>query len=270
MPQEILSTKTLSWYIKISLISFLLFIETFILGRFFEEFVYKGDYFSLTNNTDIFINIAVTIFFILITFSLSIGGWQKYEEYFYLPLSIGLAIALILINHSFYNGITVSIILTLLIAYNVYDAKSYRKLLVKFEPQMILSGALKGLLFVLTVFGISVLFIGDTSTDITQINVGEKIMQVAKEPLEKTSLFSNLSFDGVQGLIVNQINSFLNPYRSLFKPIMAVFLYLLYMFIGNIALSVCSFLLPPLFKLARAVGIIKITKVIVEQEVPSF
>lgn len=261
--------KTKSWYIKTTIISILLFIETLALGNFFEQFVYKADYFSLTSNNALFLNIGITMFLILLTFSLSLGGWLNYEEYFYLSISIGTAIAFILINHDMYNGISVSLILGLFIAYYVYSAKSYKKLLIKFQPQFILYTSLKGLVFVLSVFGVAVLMIGKSSTDINSINVGEKIVTAAKEPLKNTLYFSGLNI-GVENLVQDKINSSVAPYRNLFKPIMGLFVYFIFVFIGNIAYYICYYLLPYIFTLAKILKLIKVDIILVEQEVPRF
>jgi hypothetical protein len=71
-------------------------------------------------------------------------------------------------------------------------------------------------------------------------------------------------------LLTNQINSVVEPYRDLFKPILSIYLFMLFRFIASIAYLIYSVLITPIFHLAKATGFIKIEKVMVEQETPTF
>ena len=177
---------------------------------------------------------------------------------FYIPLSIGIGMALILLKHDLYNGITATILLMLLVAYNVYKATTLKGLLIKFEPKFILDTSLKGLIVIYSIFAVTILMLGKTGDNLAEINVGEKIAEVAKKPIEDIQKATGLqelqsiqntagisgidmagiqNIEGLQGLaflnsfntdatvvVEKQINSMLLPYKSFFKPIMAIFI----------------------------------------------
>jgi len=299
------TTKTPTWYIKTAIISILLFIQTFILGTLIEAYILKADYFSLSGNNNNFLYIGLSLLGILITYSLSIGGWNKLDQYIYIPLSIGFGLLLILFKYNTYNGITVSLILTLLVAYNVYKATVLRKLLIKFEPKFILDTSLKGFILVFSLFAVAILMIGKTTDKIEEMNIGEKVAEVAKKPLQDLQSMQGINnlqigeeLQGIEGveelqnvpnlegltglpflnninsnvteMLEKQINSMLLPYKSFFKPVIAIFIYLMISFIGSLAYYITVLLLNPLFKLARAFRFIKIQTTMVEQENPSF
>lgn len=262
--------KTIPWYIKTVAISIILFIETYILGTWIEEYIFKGDYFNITPTNTALINILITMVIIVITYSLSIGAWDKFEQYLLIPIPVGLALTLILIKYNLYNGITAGLILTLLICYDIYKSTVLKKLLTKFEPKFILSPSIKGILMVFSLFAVLILLFSSAKTPLTDLNIGERIAKFTKEPITKS--IPNIQYLDIEpeNIIENQINSMIVPYQSFLKPLMAVFVFLVFGFVGSLAYWVFVFLVYPMFYLARKTGFIKIEKVTVEQEKPIF
>jgi len=266
-----MNPKPNSWYIKVGIISFLLFIQTLILGIFINQYVHTEDYFSLTSNNETFLYSGITLFCILLTYSLSIGGWDKYEEYLYVPLPIGIGIFLTLGKYNISNGLVVSIVLMLLIAYYLYKAKSLKKLLVKFEPHFVFDTSMKGLITIYAIFSIAIFMFGNNTNTLEDLNVGETMMNVTGEPIKNIPIISELGMGNeIETIVEDQINGFLIPYKSFFKPIMAIFMFMMFKFIGQIAYMVYVPLMAPMFEWAKKLGFIKIEKAMVEQEIPTF
>ena len=260
--------KTTSWYIKTIIISLMLFLQTYILGMFMEQYIAKGNYLNITTGDMLVVKIVTTLLLILITYSLSIGGWGKWEQYVSIAIPISMAMALILIKYNAFNGITTTLLISILIGYNLYKTNKLKQLLTRFEPKVILGPSSRGLLLAYSIFAVLILMLNNNNK-VSDINIGEKVANVTEKPLRGIPNVQYLNLD-TTSIVENQVNSMLIPYKSFFKPVMAVLVFVIFKFLGSISYWIYTFLIGPIFHIARRSGLIRIKKVTVEQEIPMF
>lgn len=261
--------KTNAWYIKSTVIAVLLFVETLYLTHLMEIYIKAKEYFSLQFTTPTILLIIATLCLILITYTLSIGSWGRYEQYITVALPITLAITIFLSKYNIFNAILSGILIQVALCLEIYMSTKLKAVLTRFDPIAILTISEKWLLSTYSALAVLILMFGKTQENIYHLNIGEIAATLMQNIGENVYYMEHLNAS-IISLLTNQINSVVEPYRDLFKPILSIYLFMLFRFIASIAYLIYSVLITPIFHIAKATGFIKIEKVMVEQETPTF
>lgn len=290
--------------IKTSIITFLLFIESYFLVKEILYYINKGDFFKLDITLIAIIVALMTA--IALTFSLSIGAWNNWRQYLLVPgpLAFGVFTATVHLQPRQYIIATFAFFL-MCVAF-VLPATATKDNLIKFDPILIFSRSVRGLLFAYSILAGGLLFLNTSQGEdfdlISKIGnfAGEQIFNIVKPELTANPITGKLEeiFAGIygnkQGLnkeniaqetttilegfgitqtdetiqdaVVQQVNKLIQPYKNFILPLMALLVFGLVEFAGVFARFFFMALVRPAFVLARATSFIKVENNMVKQE----
>lgn len=257
---------TTAQYIKTYVLAILLFFETLLLTNLIVNFVMSQNYFNLS--TVFAVEVVLLMFLSIVTYSLTIGAWGKWIQYVIIPLPVSCAIFLSLVRFNFYNALTITAVVYLLLCYDVYKAVKLKDLLIKFDPSYILRISTRGLLFIFSVLGGLVLVLNTTYTP-NVLNVGEKIAELTDKPIRQMYNVQHLDIN-LKDVIERQVNDVIAPYKNFINPIMAVLMFGLFRILGSVADFIFTSTINPIFDLAKRTRFFKTEKVMVEKEILKF
>lgn len=295
--------------IKFSILSISLFVEAVVFLNEVIAYINLHDYFSIS--LEFSIKIVLLMLLTVYTLSLTIGAWSSWWQHLITTTVLVTAIFITLIKYDLTYALIISAISFLLLTYD--NLKSYRikKLLIKFDPMMILRFSTKGVLFIFSVVAGILLILN--ANGLNGINVGKKIAEVASDPLksfvqknvenqisqqllplkangidlEDPTIKQTLQQSGIvyesldlvarpenvskdiPQIIENQVNNFLEPYKNLFYPVMALLVFGLFQLYASITYWVYMATIKPLFYILIKTKFLKIEKVPAEQEIVS-
>lgn len=262
-------------YIKTIFIAFLLFIESYFLTTMILTFVRTKN--ILIPQQTMLILIGFVMLLTMYTIAMTIGAWNKWQQYLIVPIPIVLGIFLVMMNlNVLYAGI-VAINVYILLAYEVYISTSMIKILLKFHPVFVFRSMMR--MTFLFIFGVvaAVLMILVNSTTTIDINVGKLVSDYAGDPIERyiTGQFNQagvpqemLGFIGVdvKQTIETEVNDAVTPYKQFIIPIMAVLALGWIQFTAILALTVYGISISLLLNLAKKTKLLIVENVQVEQE----
>lgn len=235
-------------------------------------------------------------------FSLSVGIWGNWKQYFFVALPPILGITVVTAQVNLFYGIIAPLILFALLCVDIAKSNNLKNTLLTFKPTYVLSLSTGGLLFIFSVIGGVMVIL--SSPNLPKIDIGKSLAVVIEPQLKKMvsnelyrqtqneiSLFNIEDIDpaikdiidqaqtqtpvlaqnyveniNFTGLIENQINSVVTPYKDFLHPILAVLMFLLFQFYASIAKIIFSISVEPLFNLAKKLNFLRIEKVMVEKE----
>lgn len=269
--------------IKISVLTVLIFIESFLLSQLILDFIRRGGIFHFS--IEFSIRTVAYMLLSIYTFSLTAGGWDKWKQYVMIPLPVSLAIFITTVIVFPQYAFFVAAGSALLISLDVNKSTQMKKLMVKFDPKMILRFSTKGILFVFSIFGGVLILLN--STQVEPLNVGQEIYKLIQKPveniisdqifpvvnlaiLESADLASTPLFEKTEesvGVIVeNQINKLIEPYKNFIHPIIAVLTFALFQFYASLAYVIYILTIDLIFLISKKTGFFKIEMATVEQE----
>ena len=288
--------------IKFSILALLLFLETFLLTKITTDFIQQHNYFNIS--WQFTAEIIGIMLLILYTFALSTAASQKVLPNLVNAVAFSGAIFLAVFKFNMLYALIVATLSVLIMTLDTYKTQRVKNMLLKFEPRYFLRVSSRGLLLLFSIFaGVLVIL---ESTGLKTMNVGEKIAEVAEAPVKRvvsnqlesqvinmqtsginlgdpaiqetlnkygiTSLPTNItpsldSFDvDVKSIIETQVNDFIEPYKDLFRPVMAIMFFALFQAYASLAYFLYLLTIDLVFKIAKETGFVKIEKITVEAE----
>ncbi len=275
MPENLPQKKDIVPIIKTVFLALLLFIESYLLTSLMAAYAQLRDYFSPPTNMVILL--AIGLLLLAYTYALTIGIWNKWEQYIVvsIPVCLGIFVRVVQINPTYAFALT--IIGLTLITYDIYFASSLKSQLISFNPRIILRVSTRGLLFIFALVGGALILMEPSNKNIDIGNliaseVGEQvenfIMQSPTfQPLNQYG-FSNLI--NVEELIETEVNKYVFTYRDYVLPLLALVALGFIQFLNFLVLVIFSSTVGFLFKLAKSTGFFQIEKEVVEREVLKF
>jgi len=293
----------------------MLFIEAFILTFLITGYVVAQNYFTMS--WELSLQTVFLMLFLAYTYSLTIGAWNKTEQYIIVPLPISLAIFTAVLQYNFSYAVLAFILSFLLLTLDIYKATRIKNLLIRFDPKIILRLSTTGILFLFSILG-AVLVILHSASVQTELNIGHKIAEVVEAPLKnvvKGQLessfqdqsmlipgyeldFSNIDpsylpfleqagisnpndlkdiaktsateqiYDkiNVGSIVENQVNNYIEPYKGLIRPLMAILVFGLFQFYATIAMLIFMATVDILFMIAKSSKFFNIIEFDVKKE----
>jgi hypothetical protein len=262
--------KSATYYIKAGLFSLLIFIESFILAQLIIGFVRNQDIFSV----DLRYSAMVVAMMLLITytFALTIGGWQKWEQYLIIIAPVILAVFLSTFPISPTYAVVITFGFGVLLSFDVYKSTRLKNLLLKPEPKMILRFSTRGLLFLFSVLGGVLVTLNVSAAE--PLNIGQKVGEMTSGPIQ-TMLEGQIpqeAQDLVEGtidyreVVETQVNALIEPYRNLVNPVIAILTFALFQVYASVAYLIYIITIDGIFWLAKKLKLFTVEKVMVEQE----
>lgn len=296
-----------SYYLKIFTIVVMLFFQAYYLSWLISSYVAKGNFFTF--DTEFSVMVVLMMVLLAWTFSISVGSWEKNLQYLIIPVPTAAAIFFGLMSTNISYALIMAILSLGLLIYDLWKSTRLSKLLLKFEPTIILKFSTNGLLFLFSVLaGIMVLA---APVNVQEMNIGKQTAEMVGETLDtaiQTQIQNTLSgapqgyLDQVDPSIANmlesfglptnlndpmytdpenlgidtkvivesQINSLLEPYKDFVKPIMALLLFGLFQFYAYIAYIIFSVTVNAVYWVAKKTSFLKTEVIQVEKEILKF
>lgn len=260
--------KSTSYYVKTSILSVMLLVESFVLTSMTLNFIKALNF--VTPPLEIFLQIGLLMLLLIYTYSLTLGGWNKWEQYLVIPVPVALGIFFVLIQLDLTYALIISVVVALLLMFDVYQTSRLIGLLVKFDPNFILKLSTKGMLFVFALLAAGMLYLATnystTKLDIVtpiknQINtlIGTQTQLLLKTNFGIADL-TQLDALGLnpQKIISSKVDEFVKNYQHFVTPIVMLIIFSIYQFIGSIASFIFSLTIGPLFGIAKKAGFFKV------------
>ena len=236
--------------------------ESFLVTRLLFDYVKTQDYFSF--NLYSFIPIGLTFLLILWTYSLTVGGWGKWEQYVLVPLPISLGIFVAVFQLDVTYAPLTALISSILLSYYMYNAAALKKEMVRFRPSIILSSSTKGILFLFSLVAAVLVFLHATSNG-QEINLGKTVGEFASEHYAQSLPAEGLGLDLAQ-IVESEFNKLVAPYQDFILPVTALLVFALVRFIGSLANMTFDLTSRPVYWLFKKVGFLHVSHTTVEKE----
>ena len=303
----LLFVRSPAYIAKVVTIAILMFVLTYILSAFILDFVIKGDYFAFDLRfTFWMIGLMVLVAW---TFSVSVGAWDKGLQYLIIPIPAGIAVFLILSMQNIAYALATSLLIIAMLIYDIWKSTKISKLLIKFEPAIVLKFSTNGLLLLFAILaGVMVMahtgktqdfnigkqmadLVGETIDAAIQTQIQntlqgapqgylENIDPTMANMLTQFGLPANLSdpvYTDPQNLgidtkeiVETQVNTIIEPYKNFIKPIMAILLFALLRFYAYFAYLIFSVTVNGVYWIAKRTGFLKTEMVPVQKEILKF
>ncbi|MDC0449107.1 hypothetical protein OAL67_00700 [bacterium] len=288
--------KSTAYYVKTAILMVLLFLEAFYLTTIITQFVAAQNYFGISLNFSL--KIVGAMLALVYTFSLSIGAWKTWEQYVIITVPVLMAVSISLARYSLNYAIIVTILFGLILVLDIRKSTKISNLMTKFNPKLVLRLSARGILLIFSVLG-GLLVILHSAHIEQEFNIGQKIAEMTKDPIksvvnrqleeqlqeqspylqtiESLGLGDALDQQSQSGLplgidmdvgniVEEQINTFIEPYKSFVQPLMAILVFALFHFYTTITLMVFTLTVDILFKVAKYTKFINVEQVEVIQE----
>jgi len=254
-------------YIKTGLLSLIIFGSSLGLGNTIVDFVEMGDYFSFSLETALaFITFA---FFLLVSFALSVGCWNRYDQYLFVLIPMGLGVFFSLEHLDPIQALTFASIFSLIMVLYMYRSLKLKSLLLKFIPGLIFSDATKALMLLFSLLSAFAIFINfeninhpKTLADYIVEAVSTQIQNSSGGPFE---ILKNANIP-LDELIKTNVENFLEPFKQFTMPIIAFLVFSYFQLLGWISYTIYSFLVDPVFWAGKKFNLFKTTEEEVKKE----
>jgi len=262
--------------------------ESYFVTNLLLTYVRSEDYFTPGWQTLAVIGVALLL--VLCTYTLTVGAWGKWEQYFVVPAPIsgGIFLGLLMLNPTY--AILVAAVCYAIIAYDVWVSTNVSKMMLFFDPRTILRFSNRGVMFAFALLAGVMTFL-HPSIQKNQFDVSGEIAEIAQQQVD-TALesqqdkvestvesqvgqtgfsfeISNFNLD-LRSTVKSEVDKIIAPYREFIPPLIAFLVYFLIRFLGGLANFVFNLIAPLLFGLARGTGLFHILHVPVQKETLSF
>ena len=183
--------KNSAYYIKTFSLTLIIFVISYFLTRTIAEPIKNQDYFSFS--AEYAAKIILLMLGNLYAFSLTVGAWNKWEQYLVVSIPVSIAIFFAIFSISPAYALILSFLAGVLLSLDVYKSTRISALMVRFDPKIILRLSTSGLLFVFSIVGgvLVILY----SVVAPEFNIGREVSSLVEKPLRsivETQLRNNL------------------------------------------------------------------------------
>ncbi|RJR27374.1 hypothetical protein C4561_02375 [candidate division WWE3 bacterium] len=183
--------KNSGYYIKTLFLALIIFFVSYFLTKTISEPIKNQNYFSFS--AEYAAKIILLMLVNLYVFSLTVGAWNKWEQYIIVSIPVSLAIFFAIFPISPAYAFILAFLSGTLISFDVYKSTRISQLMIRFDPKIILRLSTSGLLFVFSIVGgVLVILYSYVSPE---FNIGKEISSIVEKPLKsivETQLKNNL------------------------------------------------------------------------------
>ncbi len=267
--------KSTSYYMKTAILSGALFIESLMLTAFLKKLAFTENYFDPSFST--ILHTALLLLLIAYTYALTVGAWDKWEQYVIVPVPVCAGIFVIAISIDAAYALLLTLACFLILLYDIDFSAKLREQLIKFNPQIILRFSTKGLLFVFALVGAFLVVVSpsaqniDLTGGIADVVHGQVTNIVSRETGVSVSDITQVVGEGsIRTFVKSQLDALLDPYKEFFVIIVAFFTLGLIQLINGIIYALFSVTIGTVFALAKKVGFFRTETKQVDQEILRF
>jgi hypothetical protein len=182
MEQPAKFEKGTTYFVKTGILVVLLFVESLLLTIQTLNYIKSIDYF--TPALTVLLTIAGLMLAIIYTYSLTIGAWDRWEQFVIVPVPIafGIFVTLSVIN-PFYAVVASAVVLAWL-SYEVLITTRIKAMLIKFNPKLILRLSARGLLLSFSGIAALMVFVNASNPNF-EFDLGGILGKAANEYVQK-------------------------------------------------------------------------------------
>lgn len=291
-----------SWvyYVKLFFLIVVLFGESFLLTTLINNYVSDGDFFNI--NLQFSAQIVGLMALLILTYSLTVGAWEVWYFNILSPLAIASGIMIPLLAYQPTYAIIAAGIAFIVITLESYRSYRIKKILIKFEALLVLRFAAKGILLVFSILAGLIIILG--SNNIKDLDFGKMVATVAEKPIknsvntqlqetiENQTIYSGYTEEEVnellkqygletglsaapdassvdvdiKSMIEEQVNSAIEPYKELVRPVIAVLMFGVFQLYATISYVLYSVFVGIFIAIAKKTGILRVVTETVEKE----
>lgn len=279
--------KTKIFYIKSILLAVFLMIESYFLSNILMGYVNSGNFFSPPR--EFIITTILMLLLILYTYFLTVGGWDKWEQYFIVALPIAAGITLRGIQENLTYGLITGLLILLILCYDIFLSTRLKNQMISFNPRLILKFSTRGVLFAFSLAAAIFVFM-DKPRDTSTFNIGEKIGSITQKQFDKlikprlnesvkNSLPMEIPLEGddyMSGLpginldlrqtVESEFNSIVEPYKRFIPPLIALVVFTFIRFLGGITNWLFTITVGAVFAFFKSVGFLHVNQKQVQKE----
>lgn len=260
-----------------------LYIVTLFIGKTILQPILSQNYFTFSINYGLHLCILLYIGSLICT--LSIGLWDKWEQYIFVVLPMALSAATVTAYYNIELAIYSFGIFILLVGYGAIKSTQLMNNLIKFSPSAVLRETINAYMFSCAVLAGILVFA--TTTNVLSFNIGKKISEVAAKPVTKlieseiqNSLGGLVPFPegisistdslDISTLIEDKVNSMVEPYHNFILPILALLIFAMIQFYATITGFIYGLTIDIIFALFKALNFYRVEIKTVEKQVLKF
>ena len=231
----------------------LLTAQSYFATNLLLSYVRSEDYFTPQWQT--LAIISAVFLLILYTYTLTVGAWGKWEQYFVVPAPIsgGIFLGLVVLNPTY--AILVAAVSYTIITYDVWVSTNVSKRMIYFDPRTVLRFSNRGVLFAFALLAGVMTFL-HPSIQRNQFDVSGEIAEIAQQQVD-TALesqaanventvesqlgqtgfsfeISNFNLD-LRDTVKSEVDKIIAPYREFIPPLIAFLVYFLIRFLGGLS-----------------------------------
>ncbi len=246
-------------YVKTAITSLVIFVSSLLLGNTIVDFVEKGDYFGFSVETAILFVVYSVI--LLVAFALSIGCWNKYDQYLFVLVPLVLGVFFSMEHLDPVQSLTFASVFGLIFMFYMYRSLKLKSLLLQFVPNLIFSDAVRVMLLLFSLMSAFAIFINFENIEqpksladyVTQV-VSKEVQNLGGGPLEMLDS-ANVPLDEI---IKTNVETFLGPFKKFTTPIIAFLIFSYFQLLAWITYSIYAIIIEPIFWLGKKYGMYKI------------
>lgn len=246
-------------YIKTSVMSVLLFVTSMLLGNTVVDYVEAGNYFSFPLGSSVMFVVYSTL--LLVIFAMSIGCWNRYDQYLFVMLPIVFGIFFSLEHLNPIQALTLASVFALILIFLIYRAFRLKSLLVKFVPNLVFSDATRILLFMFSLMSAYAIFINFDSvakpSSITDLLSGEVSKVISNSEGGPFEILKNANVP-LDDIIKQNVEGLLAPFGQFMTPIIALIVLSYFQLLSWISYTIYSLIIEPIFWLGKRFGLYRI------------
>lgn len=279
--------KTKTHYVKALVLSVLLVVESYFLSDGLMGYVNSGNFFSPPK--EFLIKTILLLLLILYTYFLTVGGWNKWEQYLIVSLPIATGITLRTIQNNSTYGLVIGLVVFLILCYDVFLSTRLKNQMLTFNPKIILKFSTKGVLFTFALTTAIFVFI-DKPTQSPNFNLGQKVGEITQNQFDniikpqlnkkaKETISEELPAGGndymlglpeinldLRKTIENEFNKIMEPYKGFIPPLIALVVFTFIRFLGGITNWLFTFTIGLVFAFFKKIGFLHINHKQVQKE----
>ncbi len=282
--------KSAGYYIKLTFITLALFAESFILATLINSYFTTGNFFDIS--IPFSLQVVGCMVLISLTFSLTVGAWDAWYFNLLAPAAIASGVMIPLLPTNTTHALIAAGATFIIIALESYRSYRIKKILLDFVPLLVLRFAVRGIFLAFSILaGLMIIL---NASNVRQIDFGQLIANVAEKPLKSTvnsqlqqtierqTIYSGYTEEEVQqllseygieagtetgtvpeelnidveGMIKQQVNSLIEPYKEFVRPLIAVLVFGLFQIYATVSYVVYTLLVGAVVVVAKKIGIL--------------
>lgn len=257
---------------KLIALQCMLFLEGLIVTKLLLDFAQTQQFFDPPLTT--ILMIGSLILFSLYTYSFIIATWEHKFIYYLTPIFLSAGISILFVPISYIYALIIFLLALLISLYDVKYSTKISSHLIKFEPAFILRYSTKELLVIYAILAAISVLVNPLQPN--EIHISKDIAQTIQKQVDAI-IQGNPDYQALQSFgntdiniantVQQQIDKFLQPYKHLLMPLLALLIFGVMQFVNAIVRLVFLATVSPFFLIAKKTRFLNTEVTTVEKEI---